>query len=243
VHREPENTPAYFATTRWSIVIAARGNDSPESHAALSWLCEHYWFPLYTFARSRGADPTEAQDLVQGFFEHILSTGFLDSASAGRCQFRAFLLASFQNWTTSERLRQNRQKRGGGAPHLSIESNAELRFQREFADPRTPEHDYDRAWALTLIERVMAALREECEAGERGGRFEMLKPYLVGDRGDTPVDSVAARLDMTASAVRVTLHRLRARFRDLLTAEIRQTVEKDEDVRPELVYLFSALGR
>jgi DNA-directed RNA polymerase specialized sigma24 family protein len=225
------------------MVVAARGNDSPESHAALAWLCEHYWFPLYTFARSRGADPSEAQDLVQGFFEHILSTAFLDSANAGRCQFRAFLLASFQNWTASERIKQNRLKRGGGAFHLSIESNAELRFQQEFADPRTPEHDYDRAWALTLLDRVFAALREECEDGQRAGRFELLKPYLVGERGDMPVDTVAGQLGMTASAVRVTLHRLRVRFRELLTEEIRQTVEREEDVRPELVYLFSALGR
>lgn len=225
------------------MVIAAREHDSPESHEALTWLCEHYWFPLYTFARSRGAGPSEAQDLVQGFFEHILSTEFLASANANRCQFRAFLLASFQNWKASEHIRQNRQKRGGGAFHLSIESNAELRFQREFADPRTPEHDYDRAWALTLIERVMTSLREECETGTRIGRFDLLKPFLVGDRGELPVERVAERLQMSIGGVRVTVHRLRVRFRELLTAEIRQTVESESDVRSELVYLFTALGR
>lgn len=225
------------------MVIAARGNDTPASHDALSWLCEKYWFPLYTFARSRGTDPHQAQDLVQGFFEHILSTPFLEAAQAGRCQFRAFLLVSFQNWTTSERIRQNRLKRGGAAFHISIESDAEMRFQREFADPRTPEHDYDRAWALTLIDRVMNALREECEHGQRGGRFELLKPFLVGERGEAPVEEVAVKLEMTVSAVRVTLHRLRVRFRELLTSEIRQTVESAEDVRSELVHLFSVLGR
>jgi RNA polymerase sigma-70 factor (ECF subfamily) len=180
---------------------------------------------------------------VQGFFEHILSTPFLESAKAGSCQFRAFLLASFQNWTASERLKQNRLKRGGGAFHLSIESNAELRFQQEFADTRAPENHYDRAWALTLLDRVLFALRDECEDGQRAGRFELLKPYLVGDRGDMPVDDVAGQLGMTPAAVRVTLHRLRVRFRELLTSEIRQTVENEEDVRPELIYLFSALGR
>jgi RNA polymerase sigma factor (sigma-70 family) len=225
------------------MVIAARGNDSPESHAALAWLCEQYWFPLYTFARSRGADPHGAQDLVQGFFEHILSTSFLDSVRAGRCQFRAFLLVSFQNWTASEWTKQNRQKRGGGAFHLSIESSAELRFQREFADPRTPERDYERAWALTLLDRVLDNLRTECEGGERAGRFELLKPFLVGERGEMPVETVAERLKMNVSAVRVTLHRLRSRFRELLTSEIRQTVESEEDVRGELRHLFAALSR
>jgi RNA polymerase sigma-70 factor (ECF subfamily) len=225
------------------MVIAARGNDTPESHEALAWLCEHYWFPLYTFARSRGADPHSAQDLVQGFFEHILSSSFLESVRAGRCQFRAFLLVSFQNWTTSERIKETRQKRGGGAFHISIESSAELRFQKEFADSHTPEHDYDRAWALTLLDRVLEELRAECEAGDRAGRFEVLKPYLIGDRGDLPVEVAAERLKMNVSAVRVTLHRLRLRFRELLTSEIRQTVESEEDVREELRYLFTALAR
>lgn len=243
VHPAHERTTAEFATTRWSMVVAARGNDTAESHAALSWLCEQYWFPLYTLARSRGASPHDAQDLVQGFFEHILSTQFLGSAEAGRCQFRAFLLVSFQNWTVSEQVKQNRQKRGGGVAHISIESTAEMRFQQEFSDRRPPEHHYDRAWALTLLDRVFSALREECESGSRAGRFDLLKPLLVGERGEASLEAIAERLVMPLSSVRVILHRLRVRFRELLTSEIRQTVESESDVREELVYLFAALGR
>lgn len=236
-------SPVHFATTRWSMVVAARGNDTTESHTALSWLCERYWFPLYAFARSRGVTPHDAQDLVQGFFEHILSTPFLDSARADRCQFRAFLLVSFQNWTTSEWNKQNRQKRGGGALHLSMEQDPEVRFQQEFSDQRSPEYHYDRAWALTLLERVFAALRDECDGGVRTGRFDILKPYLLGARGEMPLEPVAAKLSTPVGTLRVTLHRLRVRFRELLTSEIRQTVERESDIRGELVYLFAALGR
>jgi DNA-directed RNA polymerase specialized sigma24 family protein len=236
-------SPANFATTRWSMVVAARGNDTAGSHAALSWLCERYWFPLYAFARSRGSNPHDAQDLVQSFFEHVLSTPFFDAVQAGRCQFRAFLLVSFQNWTTSEWNKQHRQKRGGSALHLSIEQDAEIRFQQECSDHRSPEYHYDRAWAMTLLERVFSALRVECDGGDRTGRFDMLKAYLVGDRREMPLEPVAEKLSTPVSSLRVTLHRLRVRFRELLTTEIRQTVERDSDVREELVYLFSALGR
>jgi RNA polymerase sigma-70 factor (ECF subfamily) len=236
-------TPTDFATTRWSMVVAARGNDTEESHAALCWLCEKYWFPLYAFARSRGADPHDAQDLVQGFFEHILSTPFLDSIQAGRCQFRAFLLASFQNWTATEWSKRNRLKRGGGVLHLSMDDEAETRFQQEFSDRRPPEYHYDRAWALTLLERVFSALRQECDGGDRTGRFDMLKAFLVGNRGEMPIEPIAEKLGTPVSSLRVTLHRLRVRFRELLTTEIRQTVESEGDVRTELVYLFAALSR
>jgi DNA-directed RNA polymerase specialized sigma24 family protein len=243
VEINPVVSPANFATTRWSMVVAARGNDSTESHAALSWLCERYWFPLYAFARSRGGQPADTQDLVQGFFEHVLATPFFDAVQAGRCQFRAFLLASFQNWAASEWTRQNRQKRGGGLPHVSMDQDAEMRFQLECSDHRSPEYHYDRAWALTLLERVFSALRAECDGGDRSGRFDMLKAYLVGDRGELPLEPVAEKLSIPVSSLRVTLHRLRVRFRELLTSEIRQTVERESDVRAELGYLFAALGR
>jgi RNA polymerase sigma-70 factor (ECF subfamily) len=225
------------------VVLAAGDERSVESEGALAWLCEQYWFPLYAYARHRGHRPPEAEDLVQGFFALVLQRKIFSGFDAERGRFRAFLLACFhhhmaQVWTSSQA-----QKRGGGVEAVPLdEAAAEERYRRDFTDPSTPERDFDRAWALTLLERVFARLREECEGDGKAGRFAVIQPFLQSEREGRNYEEAAAGLNVTATALRVTVFRMRQRFRDMLVDEIRQTVADPNEVAAEIRHLFTALG-
>jgi DNA-directed RNA polymerase specialized sigma24 family protein len=211
--------PNLFATTRWSVVLAAGKDRSPESDGALAWLCEHYWYPLYAFARHKGHNPQ-------------------------RGRFRAFLLACFNHYMASEWAKKQTQKRGGGQFAIPLEeAAAEERFQRDFTDPGSPERDFDRAWALTLLSRVFTRLKEECEAEGKGGRFQVVQPFLQTEREGRSYEEAAAQIGMTATALRVMVFRMRQRFREMVVHEIQQTVANAEEVAAELRHLFTALGK
>lgn len=233
-----------FATTHWSLVLAAQGRaSSPEAHQALSTLCETYWYPLYAFVRGRGYSVEDAQDLTQEFFGRLLEKHTLQHADPARGRFRSFLLASFKNFVANERDRRTAAKRGGGATLVSFEiEGAEGRFQREPPDDETPERIFDRRWALAVLERVMARLRDEMEA--RSGKpssFDRLKNYLTGDDPHVSYARTAGELGMSEGAVKVSVHRLRRRFADLMRDEIARTVASPEDIEDELRHLRASL--
>src|SRR5678815_6094325 len=158
----------YFVTTRWTVVLSAGHNSSPQSERALSELCQAYWYPLYSYVRRQGYAKEDAEDLVQAFFARFLEKNYLEGLAAERGKFRAFLLASLKHFLANEWDKTQRQKRGGGAQHISLDwQTAETRYHLEPAEPMRPDLAYDREWALALVERVITRLRAECAADDK----------------------------------------------------------------------------
>ena len=232
-----------FVTTRWSVVLAAGSNvASAGAREALTSLCETYWYPLYAFLRSRGHSAPDAEDLTQAFFARLLEKHALRHADPGRGRFRSFLLTSLTHFAANEYDKEAAKKRGGGIPALSLEfENAEGRFQLEPATTETPEKLFDRRWAFTLLDRVLARLRTEMIEGDKESQFEQLKTYLVGDQPQPSYAEIASALGMSEGAIKVAVHRLRRRFRDLIRDEIMQTVSSPDEVEDELRHLWSSV--
>lgn len=235
----------HFATTRWSVVLAAgAGSSSPGVHDALATLCETYWFPLYAFLRSRSYSAEDAQDLTQAFFARLLEKQTIRHADPARGRFRSFLLTSLKNFAANERDRAIATKRGGGVPALSLEFGAaEGRLQMEPPSNETPERVFDRRWALALLDRVMSRLNTETGRNGKPFQFERLKSYLTGDQPQLSYAETASDLEMSEGAVKVAVHRLRRRFRDLVRDEIAHTVASPEEIEDELQHLWSSVGR
>jgi RNA polymerase sigma-70 factor (ECF subfamily) len=230
-----------FRTTRWSIVVAAAG-DAPASREALATLCATYWYPLYAYARRRGHDANDAADLVQGFFAALLDKGWVADADKERGRFRAFLLTAFQRFAGKERRRDAAAKRGGGRAVLSLDfDDGETRLAAEAPADADPERAFERRWALTLLARALDRTRREFEDAGRADVFAALAPRLGGDDA-RPGAEVAASLGMTENAVRVAAHRLRARHRENVRAEIRDTVADDASVEDEIRRLMAAVA-
>lgn len=235
---------ARFATTRWSVVLAAHGTGEP-ARAALSALCATYWPPLYAFARRRGATPADAADLVQGFFAGIVETEWTRAAAPARGRFRSFLLTAFARHTADEREKAAAWKRGGRAVVVPLDPDT---AERGCADDqgRTPEVAFERRWALTLLatvhERTRAAFLGRAADPEAERVFEALAPHIAGPGEVLPHADTAAALGLTADAVKLRVHRLRALWRDTLRAAVRDTVACDEDVDAEIRGLIAALA-
>lgn len=235
----PDN--AAFATTRWSLILSAGDRHSPDADRALESLCQAYWYPLYAFARRWGCSPEDAADRTQEFFARLLEKDFLLAADRTRGRFRSFLLIVFKRFLTNAHEREQAQKRGGGRGKLSIDAQtAEQRYAVEPSDAWTPEALFERRWALTVLEYVMDSLQSEYSARGKLELFEQCKPFLTGS-GDATYTDIAEKLQMTDSAVRVAVHRLRERFRDLLRLEVAQTIAADDSVEDELNHLRRAL--
>jgi len=231
-----------FAPTRWSVVVAAGGHGTADTHAALTTLCEAYWYPLYAWARRRGRAAADAEDLTQGFFAELLEKGWVEAADPGRGRFRAFLLTAFKRHAGRMRDREAAQKRGGDRVRLSLDfDDGERRYALEPAHETTAERVYERRWALTLLERVLDGLRREAEEAGKGGPFLALCGFLPGGTDDRSYAEVAEGLAMTEGAVKVAVHRLRARYRDRLRAEVAETVATPDEVDAELEALLAAL--
>jgi RNA polymerase sigma-70 factor (ECF subfamily) len=231
-----------FATTHWSLVLAAGRGSRPEAAASLATLCETYWYPLYYYVRRCGYRAEEAQDLTQEFFATLLEKGSLKVADPERGRFRSFLLASLNHFLANEWDRACARKRGGGRV-LSLDiAGAESRYALEPADDLTAERLFERRWATTLLDLVLARLREEFVREGQDRVFERLKGFLGGAVADASYGEVAADLGMTEAAVKMAVHRLRRRYRRLLRAEIAQTVALPEQVDDEIRRLFAALG-
>ncbi len=234
---------AKFATTHWSVVLASARKDTPTGQKALATLCEQYWYPVYAYLRRQGLTADEAQDLTQAFFARLLEKGYFQQAQPARGRFRSFLLAAVKHFLANERDRARAKKRGGGTPPVSLNfASAEREYQRDPPDAWTPERIYDRRWALTLLETVLARLRDEFMRSGKEEIFNALKIHLTYPQSDEPYAVVAARLGMSEGAVKVAVHRLRRRFRELLRDEIGHTVATPEEVDGEIRYLFAALS-
>ena len=230
-----------FASTHWSVVLAAGQRQSSESGEALATLCRVYWYPLYAYARRRLPRPDDARDLTQEFFARLLEKEYLQAADPRRGKFRSFLLTAFKHFLAKERDRANAQKRGGGRQPVPLDFQAgESRYLLEPADHATPEALYERRWALTLLDEALARLRQEFTGAGKAKLFECLKETLTGD-GPRPYAQIAADLDMSEQAVKVAVHRLRRRYQELLRAAIAQTVASADEIDDELRDLFSAV--
>lgn len=244
--QERDATPATaqcFATTHWSVVLAAGDSSAPGAKEALERLCRTYWYPLYAFARRQGHSPHDAQDLTQEFFAWLLESKHLRVADSERGKFRSFLLGMLKNFLSDERKRAQAQKRGGGQALISLDAaSAEERFDLEPATDLTPEIIFDRRWAWTVMEQTVARLREEYVSAGRAELFEELKHFQPGEEAGQSYAEVAARLGLTESAVKSAIWRLRQRHRDLLREEIAHTVATPADVDEEVRYLVAVLG-
>src|SRR5262245_40193842 len=190
------DTPVHdvFVTTRWTVVLSAGRKSSAQSDRALGELCQVYWYPLYAYVRGQGRTREDAEDLVQAFFARFLERNYLEGLSAERGRFRAFLLASLKHFLANEWDKAQRQKRGGGAVHLSLDwQSADERYHLDPPDPASPDRIFDRAWALALLERVIARLRDECAAQGRSELFEQARGYLMVGEDTIPYAEAARR--------------------------------------------------
>jgi len=232
--------PSQFPTTRWSLVVAASDPKRKEVRSALASLCENYWYPLYAYLRRRGYPADQAQDLTQEFFIRVLEGRHLDRADPEKGRFRSFLLTSLKFFVADEEDRNRAQKRGGGAL-LPLEfSSGEERYQREPAHDETPERIFERRWALSVLDRVVEKLREEFVRHGRPEHFERLKVFLLG-HSDTPYAALAHEMNTSEGALKVAIHRLRKRYRELFRQEIADTVADAAEVESELRFLATVL--
>jgi RNA polymerase sigma factor (sigma-70 family) len=223
-------------------VLAAGADDSRAAEAALSRLCQAYWYPLYAFVRRLGYTPHDAEDATQGFFADLMRREALDSVDQAKGRFRSFLMAAMKNFLAHQRERAHAQKRGGGQVLQALDAtDVEQRYLLEPADTASPDKLFDRRWALTVLDRARAALRTEYEDSGRARLFQALTPLLSAARA-APYAELAPAVGMSEGALKVAAHRLRKRYREVLREEIAQTVSQPSDVDSELRHLMEALS-
>jgi len=232
-----------FATTHWTVVLAAGQARSPQAASALEELCRTYWFPLYAYARRRGHTKEDAEDLTQAFFARLLERNSFAGLDAEKGKFRAFLLASLKHFLANERDKATTQKRGGGAPPLSLDwQTADTQFQVAATNEPSPDKSFDREWALALLAKVIVRLQTECANEGKARLFEQLKQFLTAGTAEPAQREIARALGMEEGAVRVAIHRLRKRYRQLLRDEIAHTLADPAMVDEEMRALFGAFS-
>jgi RNA polymerase sigma-70 factor (ECF subfamily) len=241
----PDGGKRHFATTQWSVVLAAGDHQRDDAQQALTHLCETYWYPLYSYVRRRVNSVHEAQDLTQAFFFHLLEKDAIAKAQPDRGRFRAFLLTALKNFLANEWGKARAEKRGGGKAKLSLDfGSAESRLQIEPSHELTPEKLYERRWVLTMLDHVLESLRTElAEAAEAGKQhdFEQLKGVLTGEATADDYAEAAEALEITTAAAKQAAYRLRKRYRELFRQEIARTLAPGEDVDDELRRLLRNL--
>lgn len=224
-------------TTRWSMVVAA----GDQSSDALAELCRHYWQPLYRFVRRSGYQTADAQDLTQAFFERLIEKRFIEAAQPERGRFRTFLLAALKNFAQNEWKKANRLKRGGGRVQFLDFSTADKFLADDTLSDGDADAQFDRDWAMDLLSHLMQRLRQDYSDSGKIELFEALVPYLSGGSERLPYQETAAANGMNVGQVKVYVHRLRKRYRELLEHEIASTVSSPDMIEDELRYLFDVL--
>jgi RNA polymerase sigma-70 factor (ECF subfamily) len=238
-HRGP-----VFVTTHWSVVLEASQDDAARAQSALEHLCQLYWYPIYHYIRRQGRSMHDAQDLTQEFFARLLEKRWIASADPSRGRFRSFLLMVLQRFLSVEWRKAGAQKRAGERFTLPLPlETAETRYMNEPSGGETPEQAFERQWTLALLETVLRGLREDYETSGQMALYEALKPCLMGAREGQPYAAIAASMGMSEGAVKVAVHRLRARYRERLRAEIAGTVASPTEVEGELRHLFRVFSR
>jgi RNA polymerase sigma-70 factor (ECF subfamily) len=249
-HEDPEEeeeskvgTAAAFATTHWSLVLAAGDEDSSTARQALDDLCRLYWKPVYVFVRLRSKDQDDALDLTQGFFAHLLEKGLIRRANADHGRFRSYLLGCVKHYLENEHRRNHRQKRGGALPQIHC-STHEIENWLQTAAPAShqPDQLYDCACATSIMSEALRRLEAECARNHRSRLFEQLRPYLQGDAAAPDYTQTAQALGTTLGTIKVTVHRLRTRYRSLLRSVVAQTLSDPLKVDDELRALREALA-
>ena len=242
---EPDRRPASaFVTTHWSVVLTASRGDTIQARRALEQLCRIYWYPLYTYVRRRGHSPPDAQDLTQEFFARLLERNWLARADQAKGRFRTFLLHAMERFLANEWDKVRALKRGGGQVLVPLQlDTGEARYSAEPADFRTPEQAFERRWALALLEEVLHQLEADYAAQGKADLFAALRPCLLGDGNALRYQQATRQLGISEGAVKVAVHRLRQRYRELLRAEIAHTVTSSEELDAEMRHLFNVLAR
>src|SRR5687767_14609044 len=221
----PEADRDRFQTTHWSLVVSAGDRQSARSDEALARLCTDYWPPLYAYIRRSGHSLHAAQDLTQEFFARLLEKNFFQSADRERGRFRSFLLGAVKHFLSNQKKAARAQKRGGGKPLLSLDfRSAESAYQTDPADSQTPDRLFEQQWALLLLDRILQRLADEFAAKGKPQQWVVLREFLTAGMDHRPYADAAAELGMSEAAVRMAVHRLRKRYRQLLRDEIAQTV-------------------
>lgn len=232
-----------FATTHWSVVLAAGGSASPQAGEALEKLCHTYWYPLYAYVRRQGHSPEDAQDLTQEFFARLLEKQFFRQARPERGRFRSFLLTSLKHFLVNQWHRATARKRGSGQTPVPLDTVlAERLYSREPARDLAADKLYERSWALALLEQVRARLRKEYAAEGRSDRFEIVEQFLPGEESGLSYVEAARQLGMAEGTLKSDVHRFKQRYRQVLRAEIAHTVTRPQDVDEELHHLLAVLG-
>lgn len=233
-----------FAPTRWSVVRAAGSGDTRQRTLALEHLCQTYWQPLYAYLRRRGSSPADAQDLTQEFLTQLLAGSALASVAPEKGRFRAFLLAAVKHFLVNAHDRRMAAKRGGGAPHLSLDAEeAEIRYQHAASAVLPPDRLFDRQWALTVLDLALDRLRADYAMADKLRLFEELKGVLTADTDTVGYAALGHKLGMSEGAVKVAVHRLRRRYRETVKAVIADTVESPALVEEELQSLMAAFSQ
>ena len=240
--RKAQNRVESFATTRWTVVLTAGRSDSTHARDALAELCQTYWYPLYAYVRRRGYPAPDAEDLTQEFFVRLIQKRKLADLTHEGGRFRSFLLTAMNHFLVDEWKRGEAQKRGEHRVVSLDAPTAESRYLRELADTLTPEKIYEQSWALALLDTVFLRLQQEYQRAGKAGLFADLKPCLTGERSALPYAELAARLQMPENTMKVTVHRLRQRYRALLREEVAHTVSSPGEIESELRDLFRALA-
>ena len=233
----------YFATTHWTVVMTAGRSHTTGARAALDELCQLYWYPLYAYVRRRGLSPEDAEDMTQEFFRTLLEKEYLKAADREKGRFRTFLLVALQRFLANDWDRARAQKRGGRLEHVSLDtSSAETQYQVEAASEISPERIYDRRWAFALLGKTMARLRAEFVASGKQDEFERIKECLTADRGTLDYGALSRRSGQSEGTLRVGIHRLRKRFREVFREEVAQTVATPTEIDAEMRHLMAALA-
>lgn len=238
-------TASRFPPTVWSVIVAAGDRGNPRSGRALEQICSGYWRPIYMYVRGRGHPREQAEDLTQGFFERLIEKNHLADFRHERGRFRSFLLATVKHYLANQYDRANAAKRGGDRGHVAIdwtEGEPEQRFLQEPADSMNPETLFTREWGRTVLDKTRQRLRTEMERAGKKNHFDELVEHATGD-DDVSYRQLASILEMTEGGVRVSVHRLRRRFRELLQDEVGQTLVSAEELGDEIRFLFSALSK
>ncbi|GEP42767.1 RNA polymerase sigma factor [Brevifollis gellanilyticus] len=229
-----------FDTTRWSLVSQLRaGGDEAAAQVALGELCQRCWFPIYAFVRRVGLSAADAEDATQGFFQHLLTHELMSQARRERGRFRSYLLGCLKHFLGNEWQKRNALRRGGHLAAVHLDAlEAEERYRLEVEAMSTSDEEvFDQSWAHSMLDRAMQQLRAE---QRDDARFDLLAPALTGSEDRA---ALMQSTGMNEGALKVTIHRLRKRYRELLRAAVAETVESEAEVDAELAYLVACLRR
>lgn len=241
--QSPENKGQWFASTHWSVVLAAKNGESPRASEALEQLCRTYWPPLFAFIRREGHREAEAKDLTQEFFLRLIERDYLQHLKHQRGRFRSFMLTLLKNFLREQHNRASTQKRGGDKVIVPLEQEgADGAYLHEPVDHLSPDQIFERRWAQTVFQVTLNRLRDEYVQSGRGPFYDALKDFQPREPGALSYAQLGATFGMTEAAVKSAVQRMRQRHREILREEIAHTVTSPEEIDEEIRHLREVLS-